>query len=153
MRLRLFWTGKTKDSRLRELLVEYEKRLSHFVRCEIVEIRESASANLKAGIDKDSRSISDRLSSGAETVLLDPEGSEWSSPELAAQIQRWENQGTKEVAFIVGGPNGVSSELAASVKQRWSLSRLTLTHEMARVVLLEQLYRAYTIIHGLPYQK
>lgn len=153
MRLRVLWTGKTRDARLRELIADYEKRLSHFTRCEVVEIRESSASSSKAGIDKDSRSISDRLSNGAVTVLLDPEGSGWSSRELAAQIQRWENQGTKEVAFIVGGPNGVSSELAAKVKQRWSLSRLTLTHEMARVVLLEQLYRAYTIIHGLPYQK
>ena len=102
----------------------------------------ASAAGTKAGIAKDSRSISDRLSTGAVTVLLDPEGSEWSSQELAAQMQRWENQGTKEVAFIVGGPNGVSPELAASVTKRWSLSRLTLTHEMARVVLLEQLYRA-----------
>ena len=153
MRLRVIWTGKTKDARLRELQLEYEKRLSHFARCEIVEIRESSAAGTKAGIAKDSRSISDRLSNGAVAVLLDPEGSNWSSAELAAQIQRWENQGTKEVAFIVGGPHGVSPEFAASVQQRWSLSRLTLTHEMARVVLLEQLYRAYTIIHGLPYQK
>ena len=153
MRLRLIWTGKTKDARLRELQLDYEKRLSHFTRCEIVEIRESASAGSKAGIDRDSKSISDRLSNGSVTVLLDPEGSNWSSPELAAQIQRWENQGTKEVAFIVGGPHGVSPELAARVQQRWSLTRLTLTHEMVRVVLLEQLYRAYTIIHGLPYQK
>lgn len=153
MRLRLIWTGKTKDARLRELQLDYEKRLSHFTRCEIVEIRESASAGSKAGIDRDSKSISDRLSNGAVAVLLDPEGSNWSSPELAAQIQRWENQGTKEVAFIVGGPHGVSPELTARVQKRWSLTRLTLTHEMVRVVLLEQLYRAYTIIHGLPYQK
>lgn len=153
MRLRVIWTGKTKDTRLRELQSDYEQRLSHFTRCEVVEIRESPGAGSKAGIDKGSRSISDRLSNGAVAVLLDPKGSEWSSQDLAAQIQRWENQGTKEVAFIVGGPHGVSPELAERVQQRWSLSRLTLTHEMARVVLLEQLYRAYTIIHGLPYQK
>jgi 23S rRNA (pseudouridine1915-N3)-methyltransferase len=153
MRLRVIWTGKTKDTRLRELQLDYEKRLSHFTRCEVVEIRESSAASSTAGIDKDSRSISDRLSNGAVAVRLDPSGNEWSSQELAAQIQRWENQGTKEVVFIVGGPNGVSPELAKRAQQRWSLSRLTLTHEMARVVLMEQLYRAYTIIHGLPYQK
>ncbi|MDQ3474020.1 MAG: 23S rRNA (pseudouridine(1915)-N(3))-methyltransferase RlmH [Acidobacteriota bacterium] len=153
MRLRLIWTGKTRDARLRELQLDYEKRLSHFARCEIVEIRESSSAGTKAGIDRDSKSISDRLSNGSVAVLLDPEGSNWSSPELAAQIQRWETKGTKEVSFIIGGPHGVSPELTARVQHRWSLTRLTLTHEMARVVLLEQLYRAYTIIHGLPYQK
>ena len=152
MRVRVIWPGKTKDARLKSLIDDYSDRLSHFVRFEVTELREESRSN-KAGIDKDSRSISDRLSNGAVTVLLDPEGSNWSSPELADQIQRWENLGTKEVAFIVGGPHGVSPELAARVQQRWSLSRLTLTHEIARVVLLEQLYRAYTMIHGLPYQK
>ena len=120
----------------------------------MTELRESPNkASAKAGIDKDSKRISDRLPDGAIAVLLDPKGTEWSSEELAAQVERWENRGAREVAFIVGGPNGVSSELSASVEQHWSLSRLTLTHEMARVLLLEQLYRAYTIIRGLPYQK
>jgi len=105
------------------------------------------------GIDKDSKRISDGLRQGAVNVLLDPAGAEWSSEQLAREIQRWQDGGTKEVTFIVGGPNGVSKELAARASRRWRLSRLTLTHEMARVVLLEQLYRAYTIIHGLPYQK
>jgi 23S rRNA (pseudouridine1915-N3)-methyltransferase len=86
-------------------------------------------------------------------VLLDPEGVDWTSQQLAVQMQAWENSGVKEVAFIIGGPDGVSRDLVAQADKRWSLSRLTLTHEMARVLLLEQLYRAYTIIHGLPYQK
>ena len=153
MRVRVIWTGKTRDARLRALIDEYLKRLSHFARCEITELREGSGAETKAGIDKDSKRISDRLPIGATTVLLDQKGTEWSSQELATQIQRWENSGTREVAFIVGGPNGVSLELSSRVEKRWSLSRLTLTHEMARVVLLEQLYRAYTIVHGLPYQK
>ena len=153
MRIRVIWTGKTKDPRLRALIDDYIERVSHFVRCEIVELRESPGAERKAGIDRDSQRISDRLNTGATTVLLDPQGAEWSSEELAAEMRRWENSGTKEIAFIVGGPRGVSSELSRRVGKRWSLSRLTLTHEMARVVLLEQLYRAYTIMHGLPYQK
>jgi 23S rRNA (pseudouridine1915-N3)-methyltransferase len=65
----------------------------------------------------------------------------------------WESSGIKEVGFVVGGPNGVADDFKAKVDKRWSLSKLTLTHEMARVLLFEQLYRAYTIIHGLPYQK
>jgi 23S rRNA (pseudouridine1915-N3)-methyltransferase len=153
MRVRIIWTGKTKDARLRALADEYLKRLSHFARCEVTELRESPSTGAKAGIDRDAKRISDRLPAGAPTVLLDPSGTNWSSEDLAAQVKRWENSGAKEVAFIVGGPNGVSPELASRVEKRWSLSRLTLTHEMARVVMLEQLYRAYTINHGLPYQK
>jgi 23S rRNA (pseudouridine1915-N3)-methyltransferase len=153
MRLRVIWTGKTKDAHLRALVNDYLKRLSHFARCEVSEFRESPGSLNKMGIDKDSKRISDGLHQGGITVLLDPEGAEWSSQQLAKELQRWQDSGTKEVTFIVGGPNGVSAELSARANKRWSLSRLTLTHEMSRVVLLEQLYRAYTIIHGLPYQK
>lgn len=153
MKLRVVWTGKTKDTHLRALAEGYFKRLSHFVRCEITEIRESAKAENKVGIDKDSKRISDALQSATVVILLDPEGSEWSSQQLAAELQHWQNNGIKELAFVVGGPLGVSRQLIEQVDKRWSLTRLTLTHEMARVVLLEQLYRAYTIMHGLPYQK
>jgi 23S rRNA (pseudouridine1915-N3)-methyltransferase len=152
MRLRVIWTGKTRDVHLKALIDVYLKRLSHFAKCEVSELRESPGSE-KRGIDKDSKRISDGLHEGAIHVLLDPQGVEWTSAQLADQLKRWQDGGTKEVGFIVGGPNGVSEELSARVNKRWSLSRLTLTHEMARVVLLEQLYRAYTIIHGLPYQK
>lgn len=153
MRVRLIWTGKTRDSHLRALSDEYSKRLSQFVRCEITELRESFKADTRSGIDKDSRRISDALQSGTLVVLLDPGGAAWSSEELAAEIKRWENGGIKEVTFIIGGPGGVSQQLADRADRRWALSRLTLTHEMARVVVLEQLYRAYTIIHRVPYHK
>lgn len=153
MRLRLIWTGKTRDAHLRALSEDYLKRLAHFVRCEVIELRESKSNNPAAGIEKDSKRISDALHEGTVVVLLDPEGMQWTSLQLAEQMQRWNSEGTREVSFIIGGPLGVSKQLATAANKRWSLSRLTLTHEMARVVLLEQLYRAYTIIHGLPYQK
>ena len=152
MRFRIIWPGKTRDARLRSLIDDYLGRLSHFVRCEVTELRESGRAG-RAGIDKETRGISDALRPGAVTVLLDPEGAEWTSQQLADQVKSWESRGIKEVAFVVGGPNGLSPDFAARADKRWSLSRLTLTHEMARVLLLEQLYRAYTIVHGLPYQK
>ncbi len=145
--------GKTKDAHLRALSDDYLKRLSRFAKCEIAEFGDSRSGDKKVDIARESKRISDGLHEGALNVLLDPQGVEWSSEQLAAEMQRWQDSGTKEVTFVVGGPNGVSAELAASMNKRLSLSRLTLTHEMARVVLLEQLYRAYTIIHGLPYQK
>ena len=152
MRFRIVWTGKTRDARLRALIDDYAERLSHFVRCEVVELRELGRSD-KTGIDKDTRRISDALRSGAVTVLLDPDGVEWTSQQLAAQVKGWEGNGTKEVAFVIGGPNGVTEDFKSRADKRWSLSRLTLTHEMARVLLFEQLYRAYTIVHGLPYQK
>lgn len=152
MRLRIIWTGKTRDARLRALIDDYAERLSHFARCEVTELRELGRTD-KTGIDKESKRISDALRTGSVTVLLDPEGTEWTSQQLAAQVESWEGSGIKEVAFVIGGPNGFTGELNSRADKRWSLSRLTLTHEMARVVLFEQLYRAYTIIHGLPYQK
>jgi len=152
MRLRIIWIGKTRDARLRALIDDYAERLGHFARCEVTELRELGRSD-KAGIDKETKRISDGLRSGSVTVLLDADGVEWTSQQLAAQVQGWEGSGIKEVAFVIGGPNGVADDFKARVDKRWSLSRLTLTHEMARVLLLEQLYRAYTIIHGLPYQK
>jgi 23S rRNA (pseudouridine1915-N3)-methyltransferase len=152
MRFRVIWPGKTRDARLKALIEDYSDRLSHFVRCELVEVREESRTD-KAGLDRESSRISDALRPGALTVLLDPAGVEWTSHDLADQVRRWESTGIKEVAFIVGGPRGLSQELSLRADKKWSLSRLTLTHEMARVLLLEQLYRAYTIVHNLPYQK
>jgi 23S rRNA (pseudouridine1915-N3)-methyltransferase len=152
MRLQIIWPGKTKDARLKALIDDYSDRLSHFVRCEVVELREESRSD-RAGIDRESARISDALRSGAVKVVLDPAGVEWTSHDLANQVRKWENSGIKEVAFIIGGPRGLSEEVCARADKRWSLSRLTLTHEMARVLLFEQLYRAYTIVHNLPYQK
>ena len=152
MRFRIIWTGKTRDARLRALIEDYAERLAHFVRCEVTEIRELGRTD-KTGIDKETKRISDALRPGSLTVLLDPDGTEWTSQQLAAQVRSWEGNGIKEVAFVIGGPNGLASDFKSRADKRWSLSRLTLTHEMARVLLFEQLYRAYTIIHGLPYQK
>jgi len=152
MRFRIIWTGKTRDARLRALIDDYSERLSHFVRCEVTELKELGRSD-KTGIDKETKRISDGLRPGALTVVLDAEGSEWTSQELASQLKNWEGSGVKEVAFVIGGPNGLAPELVARADKRWSLSRLTLTHEMARVLVLEQLYRAFTIVQGLPYQK
>jgi 23S rRNA (pseudouridine1915-N3)-methyltransferase len=154
MRLRLIWVGKTRDAHLRALAAEYLKRLSRFVRCEVTELRESGAEDPRACLDEEGKRITGALASDALTILLDVSGTtQWSSEELAAQVETWEGRSVKEVAFVLGGHLGVSEEVRRRAQVRWSLSRLTLTHEMARVVLTEQLYRAYTIARGLPYQK
>ncbi|MDX6303593.1 MAG: rRNA (pseudouridine1915-N3)-methyltransferase [Blastocatellia bacterium] len=147
MRLRFIWPGKTKDEHLRALVDEYLKRLTRFVRCEVIETREGA------GVDKDSQRILEAIPAASVALLLDVKGLEWSSQELADEVRRWEHDSIKEVAIVIGGPEGVSADVAARAQKRWRLTRLTLTHEMARVVAVEQLYRAYTINRGLPYQK
>jgi 23S rRNA (pseudouridine1915-N3)-methyltransferase len=152
MRLRFIWPGKTKDEHLRALVAEYLKRLTRFVRCEVIETRE-ASGSDPAGVEKESQRILDAIPAGSMTVLLDVKGLQWDSQELANEVRRWEHDSIKEVVILIGGPEGVSAEVAARAQKRWRLSRLTLTHEMARVVAVEQLYRAYTINRGMPYQK
>jgi 23S rRNA (pseudouridine1915-N3)-methyltransferase len=154
MRFRLIWVGKTRNEHLRALESDYLKRLSRFHRCEVVELRESTLANERARLEEESKRIAGALASDTFVVLLDVEGSkQWSSLELAAQIEAWQSRSLKEVTFVIGGHLGVSEELRQRAELRWSLSRLTLTHEMARVLLVEQLYRAWTIIRGVPYQK
>jgi 23S rRNA (pseudouridine1915-N3)-methyltransferase len=151
MRFRFIWIGKTRDAHIRALVDEYLKRLSRFVKFEVTELREE-SASRESSREEGVR-ILGALRDNALTILLDVAGREWSSQELAREIERWQQQSHKEIAFVIGGQDGVSDEVVKRANVRWSLSRLTLTHEMARVVLAEQLYRAYTIIHGLPYQK
>ena len=153
MHLRLIWVGKTKNEHLRALIEDYLGRLRRFIRSEVTELRESSARTEREGIEDEGRRIIGALHRDAFVVLLDVEGREWSSPQLAGEVEKWQTTGRREIAFVIGGHNGVSKEVTERANFRWSLSHLTLTHEMARVVLTEQLYRAYTIIHGLPYQK
>jgi 23S rRNA (pseudouridine1915-N3)-methyltransferase len=152
MKLRFIWPGKTKDERLRSLIEEYLKRLSRFTRCEVVEVKESRTRDA-AALSKESLRVLEAIPDGSVAVLLDLDGRDWSSHELADQVQRWERDGSKEIAIVIGGPEGVSKDIQARANVRWRLSRLTLTHEFARVLAAEQFYRAYAINRGLPYQK
>ena len=153
MRIKVVWVGRTKSEPLRALTDDYLRRLEKFTRCEVVEIRESAAREAEAIKDEEAARIIGLLRAETVVVLLDVEGKQWSSPELAGQIEGWQNASTKEIAFVIGGHLGVATDVRERANIQWSLSRLTLTHEMARVVLLEQLYRAYTILRGVPYQK
>ena len=150
MKLRFIWIGKTKDKKWKALQDEYLRRLSHFVKSEMVEIRDSAPYE---GPDIEGERILASLNQSTFAVLLDVKGEAISSEGLAARVEDWQNRGLKEVSFIIGGANGVSRQVAETADISLSLSFLTFTHEMARTVLLEQLYRAYTIIKGFPYQK
>jgi 23S rRNA (pseudouridine1915-N3)-methyltransferase len=152
MKIRFIWPGKTRNEHLRALLAEYLKRLGRFVRCEVIETRDFTGPD-RASRERESERLLAAIPDESLLLLLDVQGREWSSPELADQVTRWEDDSVKEIAIVIGGQDGVSSEVEKRAHKRWSLSRLTLTHEMARVVAVEQLYRAYTIKRNLPYQK
>ena len=150
MKFRFVWIGKTKQKDWKALQEEYLGRLSHFVRCEIVDLKDTA---VGESVETEGNRIISSLNPSTFVCLMDVKGRSVTSKELAAQVENWQNGSIKEVTFVIGGASGVSSEVAAKANYRLSLSFLTFTHEMARVVLLEQLYRAYTIIRGFPYQK
>lgn len=150
MKFRFVWIGKTKDRNWKALQDEYLQRLSHFVKCEITEIKDSAGHETP---EIEGKRILEILNPKTFAVLLDVGGKAISSHDLAGVIENWQDRGLKEVTFIIGGANGVSEEIRGKADYLLSLSFLTFTHEMARVVLLEQLYRGYSIIKGFPYQK
>jgi len=150
MKFRFVWVGRTKDNSFLDLQKNYLRRLSHFVKCEIVEIRDAAGSNSK---ETEGKRILEKLNQNTFVCLLDVAGRSLSSHDVAREIEKWQNSGLKEVSFVIGGADGISAEVASRADLMLSLSFLTFTHEMARVVMLEQLYRAYTIIKGFPYQK
>ena len=150
MRFKLIWVGKTRNANWKALQSDYLQRLSHFVNCEIIEVKDAKESN---AVEIEGNRLLAQLNHSSFVVLLDVKGRMLSSTELATQIEAWQVRGLREIAFVVGGSAGVSSAVAHRADFAVSLSFLTFTHEMARVVLLEQLYRAFTIIKGFPYQK
>lgn len=150
MKFRFVWIGKTKEKNWRALQEEYLRRLSHFVKCEVAEARDSAAHE---GPEIEGKRILELLNPKTFVVLLDVKGKPLTSHQLAAEIEKWQVRGLKEVSFVIGGASGVSKEVGERADYLLSLSFLTFTHEMARVVLTEQLYRANSILKGFPYQK
>ena len=150
MRFRFLWVGRTKDRNWLALQDEYLQRLSHFVRCEIVEVRDGTPPDTKT---IEGKRIGEKLNQSSFVCLLDVSGSGLSSTDLAKKVEGWQNAGRKEITFVIGGADGVARDVAQRADDVLSLSFLTFTHEMARVVLLEQLYRAFMIVKGFPYQK
>jgi 23S rRNA (pseudouridine1915-N3)-methyltransferase len=150
MKFRFVWIGKTKERNWKALQEEYLKRLSYFAKCEIVEVRDSGK---QESVEMEGKRILETLNPKTFAVLLDVSGKAISSHQLSAELERWQMAGHKEVSFIIGGFEGVSDAIRERADYLLSLSFLTFTHEMARVVLLEQLYRGYSILKGFPYQK
>lgn len=150
MKLHFVWVGKTKNRHWLGLQEDYLGRLSHFAKYRITEIKDKSGHET---IEAEGNRILKKLNRNGFVCLLDIKGRQFGSHRLAKEIQNWQIRGHKEITFLIGGAEGVSSAVVERADFSLSLSLLTLTHEMARVVLIEQLYRAYTIIKGYPYQK
>jgi len=153
MRLHFVWIGKTKDRRCAALIEDYLARIEHFASSEVTEIRDQKAADEKRVKQAEGSKLVSALERDDFVVLLDEGGTEMSSKELASLIDQCQIGGVRRLGIVVGGFAGVSDEVRGKANARLSLSRLTLPHELARVVLLEQIYRAFTLIAGLPYHR
>jgi 23S rRNA (pseudouridine1915-N3)-methyltransferase len=154
MRIRIIWQGKTKEAHLRALQAEYRKRILRFGDLVVEEMPSARRADGNRGkkLSTSERRMLDKLG-GAKRVFLDERGREWTSAEFAEWMSREALHGTRELAFLVGGPEGLSSAFRNQADILLSLSRMTLTRDWARTLLLEQIYRGFTILRGFPYPR
>jgi len=139
MQYRLVAVGRMKNPALRAACDEYIDRLRHYTRVEEREVKEEAR-------------VLGAVPEGTRLVALTRRGEEWTSGQLAQWIGRWEMEG-RDVTLAIGGSETLPDEVLRKAERLWSLSRLTLPHELARVVVYEQLYRAHTIRRGEPYHR
>ncbi len=151
MRIRIIWEGKTKEAHLRALQAEYQKRIQRFGDL-VVEEMPSARRSGGKRLSTSERHLLEKMR-GAKRVVLDERGREWTSPEFAEWLGRQALRGTHELAFLVGGPDGFSTQFRNQADVLLSLSRMTLTRDWARTLLLEQVYRGFTILRGFPYPR
>jgi 23S rRNA (pseudouridine1915-N3)-methyltransferase len=136
----------------REACDDYLRRLSRFAKLEEREGRETRKGSAAAGRERDDAALLERVPGTATLVALTREGSAGSSRDLAQRVERWRIS-AKPVALAIGGSHGLGPGVLERADVRWSLGPLTLPHELARVVVVEQLYRAFTMLEGHPYHK
>ena len=135
--------GKTRREEARALVEEYVGRIRRYTEIEVSELRDGTALALRKM----------KLEPSATVVLLDAAGKQFTSQQFARWLGDLRDRGTRELVFLCGDAEGFSEELRASAKQKISLSTLTMPHEFARVVLAEQIYRAFAILAGHPYPK
>lgn len=156
MNIRIVAVGKLKEKYLRDAAAEYMKRLTPFAKAEIVELQdeplndESPAYNVMAR-EKEGLKILRALKPSSFVIGLDIGGKPLSSEDLAAFMEDLALKGRSDISFIIGGPSGLSPEVVKRCDFRLSLSAMTFTHQLARVLLIEQLYRSFKIRRGEPY--
>jgi 23S rRNA (pseudouridine1915-N3)-methyltransferase len=141
VKLRVAWIGKTKEAAIQSLTSEYIKRIGRYIPTEAHELRSEAALLQMVAGERTKPFV----------VLLDSRGKQMSSEELAAFLRDHQDRGTQTLLLAVGAADGFSDEARKAATFTLSLGKMTLAHELARVVLLEQVYRAFTIIKGHPY--
>lgn len=155
MKLRLLAVGQKMPSWVTQGVQEYAKRLPADCCLELVEIAPGHRAKntpIEKAMQQEAEALRKAIRPSDHVVALAVEGHSWSTPQLAQELGQWRMQGG-DVALLVGGPDGMTPDILALAKQQWSLSRLTLPHPLVRVLLAEQLYRAWSILQGHPYHK
>ena len=155
----LLCVGKLKEAYWRDACAEYEKRLSAFCRFRLVEVAEErlpdnpSAAQIAATVDAEGRRLLEKIPKEAAVIPLCIEGNEMDSPSLSAYVDRLTVNGTSHIVLIIGGSWGLSDEVKNRASLRLSMSPMTFPHQLARVMVLEQIYRAFQISTGGKYHK
>jgi len=153
VRLRILAVGRDRSGLYQPAVEEYARRIARYARLEMVEVPEARRhAGTPRAREEEGESLLARLGERERLVALDERGQEHGSVELSRRLASW-LEGGRDVALVIGGSDGLAEAVLARAQERLSLSRLTLAHRLARLVLLEQLYRGFTILRGEPYHK
>ena len=155
MRIHLIAVGQKMPAWVSQGFQEYSKRLPASCALKLVEIspgHRGKSADIQRAIKSEGDKMVAAIPRGARVIALDERGKSWTTLQLAGQMRAWMGDG-RDVALLVGGPDGLSPECKARADQMWSLSALTLPHPLVRVVLAEQLYRGWSVTQGHPYHR
>lgn len=154
MKCKLICVGKTSEAYLKEGVGQYMERIKHFVAFEMTELPDvKVSANTSPAMlkEKEAEAVLKHIHSGDVVVLLDENGKTFTSKEFASFLQNNSLQSVKNLIFVIGGAYGFSEKLTVRAHHKLSLSKMTFTHQMVRLIFVEQLYRGFTIIKNLPY--
>lgn len=146
--------GKTDDSWVQEGLDKYTKRLGHYISFEfevIPDLKNTKNLSQEQQKEKEGALILSKLKPTDKLVLLDEKGKEYSSLDFSKHLQQQMNSGIKRLVFVVGGPYGFSASVYAQAQGKLGLSKMTFSHQMIRPFIVEQLYRAFTILKNEPY--
>lgn len=154
MKITLLLVGKTAFPYINEVISIYEKRLSHYVnysRVEIPELKGVQAMSKEQIKEKEGELILKNIKNTDDVILLDERGNTFTSLEWAAHLQKKINYEGKDIVFVIGGAYGFSQKVYQRAGSKISLSKMTFSHQIIRVIFLEQLYRAFTIMKGEPY--